>query len=295
MYSKCGLLAEAQVVFDKLTVRDRVSWNALMTGYVEHGHADRALHGYAQMQNEGMSLNVITFVCSLKVCASMGTVDKGAELHAEIARRGLEKVNILGSVLVDMYATCGLLAEAQVIFDDCLGKEASSWNSLIAVYAQLGDIKCVLHNLERMIEEGIQPNFVTSVSALNACSHAGLVDEGIIYFGALCNNCMSIPTVEHYNYLIDILGRASQIDKLVLLIEMMPFHPGIVGWLTMLGACRKWINAELGSYAFEHVIQMDKEITTAYVCMFNIFGDAAGNSFIRESRKRSCVRTGKRS
>eukprot|EP00250_Pteridium_aquilinum_P017420 c23625_g10_i1 orf=511-1347(+) len=66
MYAKCGSFVEARETFDKLPVRDVVSWNALITGYVEHGLDKEALLCTKQLQAEGMSPDAITLVCSLK-------------------------------------------------------------------------------------------------------------------------------------------------------------------------------------------------------------------------------------
>ena len=44
MYVKCGSLAEAENVFNKLVHKDIVLWTVLISGYVEHGYGEKALH-----------------------------------------------------------------------------------------------------------------------------------------------------------------------------------------------------------------------------------------------------------
>lgn len=65
MYVKCGCLVKALEVFDKLPVRNVVSWTALIGGYAEHGRSEEALFYFKHMQYVGISLD-----SSLKVSHS---------------------------------------------------------------------------------------------------------------------------------------------------------------------------------------------------------------------------------
>ncbi|MCO5583268.1 hypothetical protein L7F22_059294 [Adiantum nelumboides] len=101
-YAKCGNAAEAWQVLKQLPLRDVVSWNALIAGYVQEGEADQALDCLEQMQHEGILPNAITYLCALKACAMIRNANLGKEIHYKILRQGL-----LGNGLVDMYAKCG--------------------------------------------------------------------------------------------------------------------------------------------------------------------------------------------
>ena len=108
MYAKCGALAKAQEVVNDLPVRNTVCWNALITGYAQKGQYDEVLNCYKSMKNDGLSPDIVTFICILKACGSRRNIDKGEQIHDEIQRRGLlEKDSVLGNALVDMYAKCG--------------------------------------------------------------------------------------------------------------------------------------------------------------------------------------------
>eukprot|EP00250_Pteridium_aquilinum_P013618 c21461_g1_i1 orf=1-507(-) len=66
MYTKCGFLGTAQVVFNRLPVRNVVSWTVLIGGYTDFGYGVEALECFKRMQLEGVSPNAATFVCVLK-------------------------------------------------------------------------------------------------------------------------------------------------------------------------------------------------------------------------------------
>ena len=142
MYTRCGMLSRAQKVLEELSVRDVVCWSALITGYAQQGQGYMALNCFDWMQREGLSPNEVTLSCFLKACGSMGAIEKGEQIHAEIANNGLlEKNIVLATALVDMYAKCGALSKARKVHNELPVRTVASWNALIAGYAQEGQIK----------------------------------------------------------------------------------------------------------------------------------------------------------
>ena len=89
MYARCGALEEAQQVFETLTVRDVISWNALIARYTQHGHGHAVLVCFDKLQNEFFSPTQITLTCILKACGITGDIEKGKQIHYEIVHGGL--------------------------------------------------------------------------------------------------------------------------------------------------------------------------------------------------------------
>ena len=103
----------------------------------------------------------------------------------------------------------------------------------------------------------------------------GLSDSGQAYFEVMSNgHCGMNPCMEHYVCIIDLFGRAGQVENMSELVGNMPFHPNSVTWHAVLGACRKWGNVEAGHDAFRHAIEMAGSDEGAYFSMFNIYMDA---------------------
>ena len=274
MYTKCGFLIEAQSVVDKLPMRTISSWNTLISAYTEHGCSNEALECYEQMQCLGIPLDVVTFACILKACSAIASIDKGREIHDNILTRGFDQDLFLGNTLVDLYAKSGAFIEAQHIFNTLSVRDVVSWNSLISVHAQVGESEIVFHTFDRMVGEGKKPNLVTFLSVLNVCNHGGLVNKGQMYFEAMHKAYNLNPTLEHYTCMIDLLGRAGHIGDAISVITNMPYHPTIGVWLSVLAACRKWGDIELGVQAFDNALMLDENDTALYVCMSNIYMDA---------------------
>ena len=70
-----------------------------------------------------------------------------------------------------------------------------------------------IYLFKKMLVENVEPNGVTYLALLSACSHSGLVEESEEYFSRLCENRKVKPQVEHYACMVDLLGRAGHLKE----------------------------------------------------------------------------------
>ncbi|MCO5548038.1 hypothetical protein L7F22_001494 [Adiantum nelumboides] len=271
MYVKCGDLGQAQRVLEKLPFRNVVSWSALIAGYAQNGHGQQALDCFKQMQRESISPDEVTFACILQACGATGALDKGRKIHDEISRQGLLQYDVvLGGALVSMYAKCGALGQAQSVLEKLPSRDVVSWNALIAGYAQNGQCQQALHCFEQMQQESISPNEVTFICLLNLCSHLGMVEKGQELFDSMEVSYGLKPNIDSFTCMVDLLGRAGHLMKAVELIQGMPFLPDSGILHCLLGACRKWVDVNVGTWAFQQALELDKCDGAAYVLMVNL-------------------------
>lgn len=270
MYGKGGLLAKARGVFDKLLVRDKVVWNALMAGYVEAGNGEEALLCFEQMLQEGISPDFVTLICISKACGIIGAFAKSGKVLCMIRGEGLEGNLMVGTSLIDMYARCGMLASAHEVFEKLSVQETVSWNALMAGYAQLGESEMVFLIFERM-DETTKPDQVTFLNVLNVCSHAGLVKKSQMYFEAMSRTYGIVPILEHHTCMVDLFGRAGQLDKVEAMLKIMPYHPDVAVWHSMFSACRIRGNMELGREAFDHAVRLGEIDAASYISLQNLY------------------------
>ncbi|KAH7277354.1 hypothetical protein KP509_39G046500 [Ceratopteris richardii] len=274
MYVKCGMFHFAQEVFDQLPLRDIITWNVLLAGYCEHGLVDGALECFERMNCEGVTPDVASFACILKACSIAGACMKGEEIHAEMERGGLlTNSGILGSAVVDMYAKCGALSKAQEVFDNLLEHDVVSWTALVGGYAQIGRYHHVFHLLSQMRRDGIEPNTVTTLVALSACSYSCLEYEGQTLFESMSKAGM-ILTFEHHTCMVDLFGRMGNLWKAVSVIKRMPSSDHLPMWFSLMGSCQKWGSIELARVAFEHAVCLDNKSAALYVFMSKIYASA---------------------
>jgi pentatricopeptide repeat protein len=294
MYAKCGATPErAQEVFDELEIRDDVSWNALIAGYVQHGLGDEALGCFDLMKRDGVSPNAATYASVLKACALARSLEIGERIDGEIARERtlLRKDLSVGTALVDMYAKLGELGKARAAFEELPVKTVVPWTALMAGYGQSGDAATVLELFGEMRKQDIVPSSVTMLVLLTTCSHAGLLEEGEKLFEEMLVGYKLSPALEHYTCMIDLYGRAGLLDKVKKLFDTVPpSFDHLPLYLAVLGACRKWLNVELGRWAFDRLLLVDANCTAAYVSMESIYVESGMRAQAREIEARRAQR-----
>lgn len=74
--------------------------------------------------------------------------------------------------------------------------------------------------------------------------------------------------------MVDLFGRAGHLDQAVRVIQEMPSFGYYIVWSALLGACQKWRDVNVGRWAFEKAVQVDKSEAAAYVLMTNIYAAA---------------------
>ena len=127
------------------------------------------------------------------------------------------------------------------------------------------------HCLKEMEQQGLIPIDVAFTSILSACNHAENIEEGYDYFNLMKDQYGIQPSIEHYNCMVDLFGRAGNLDIAVAMIKKVPISDYLPIWISLLGACQKWRNVKLGLLAFENVVCWKKNHAAAYVCMGNIY------------------------
>lgn len=269
-YAKCGSLVDAKLVFDNMPHRDVVCWTAMIMAFALSGEGEVALQLYRTMEKEGIRPNNRTYVGALKACGSVAGLEMGKEIHSEICRYGLQASDLfVASSLIDMYVDCGSMVDAQKVFDALLTKNVVTWNALISGYARHGGTAVVLDLFDSMDREGVQPVAITFLSLLTACSHAGSLDRAQFYFASMKTDFGITPGAQHKACMIDLLGRAGQVDEAIAMARTCPSD--LVVWKTVLSACQKWGRVDLGRVAFECAVTLDQDDTAAYLLMWNIY------------------------
>ncbi|KAI5072916.1 hypothetical protein GOP47_0013022 [Adiantum capillus-veneris] len=234
VFAKLGLLDKAQRLFDSLPLRDAISWNSLITGYVEHGHGDKAVECYEKMQGAGIAPNSVTYICAMKAFTSIGAPSKGLEIHGELERLGLlEQDCAFGNTLVDMYAQGGWFLKAKEVFDKLPVRDIVAWNALIAGYAEYGNGKESLNYYEQMQHERVTPDSITLVCSLKACGLVGAIDKGReihaeIERGGLAKNNQVVG-----NAVVDFYAKCSMLHRAREVFDALPGRD-VIAWNIMV-------------------------------------------------------------
>ncbi|CAM6014887.1 unnamed protein product [Sphagnum balticum] len=188
MYAKFGSIEDASRVFKKLPSRDVVTWTAIILGHVQSGQGQKALELFQQMQQEGVRPKSVTIVGVLNACASIVALEEGRCVHQQIIEHGWDSDVFVANSLIDMYAKCGSMEDAWRVFNKMPSRDVVTWTTILGGCAMHRHGKEALKLFEQMCKEGVQPDDITFVCLLSACSHTGLVDEGMHSFALIHGN-----------------------------------------------------------------------------------------------------------
>ncbi|OWM73490.1 hypothetical protein CDL15_Pgr026589 [Punica granatum] len=286
MYMNCGDEVTARSLFNCCPSRDIISWNSLIASYIKNNQTHKALLLFQRMCSE-VEPNSVTLINILSSCIHLADLSLGRCIHAYITRKessfGLD-LSLMNSLLT-MYARCGSLENARKIFLSLSRRDVISWNALITGYGMHGRGHDAISSFNQMLEDGFRPNKVTFVSVLSACSHSGLIDEGLQLFSSMSRNFNVSPELIHYGCVVDLLGRGGHLNEALHFIHSMPIEPDASLWRALLSACQVYSDTKLVEPVFEKLIELEPMNEGNYVLLSNIYASAGLWSEVRRVRK----------
>ncbi|XP_057540171.1 pentatricopeptide repeat-containing protein At5g08305 [Amaranthus tricolor] len=272
-YAKCGDLVKAHEIFKSMPDKDIVSWSSLIDGYVKSGDYGEALKVFERMKVGGKpKANEVTMVSVLCACSHLGALEQGKSMHRHIIKNNLTlNLKLLTSV-VDMYAKCGAIEEAVVVFRS-VPKDKTDvflWNAIIGGLASHGYVQEVLNLFMEMSIIRIVPDEITYLCLLSACAHRGLVKQAWKFFEDLTRSGMK-PKSEHYACMIDVMARAGQVEEAYDFLNRMPLKPTP----SMLGAlhsgCMSHGRLDLAEILGKQLVEVDPHHDGRYVGLSNVY------------------------
>ncbi|KAK7278109.1 hypothetical protein RJT34_23134 [Clitoria ternatea] len=309
MYCKCGDPFQAHRVFSLMVYRDVVSWSTLIAGYSRNCLYQEGYEMYVRMVNMGLTTNAIVATSVLPALGKLKLLNKGKEMHNFVFKEGLASDVIVGSALIDMYASCGSIREAKSIFECMWDKDIMVWNSMIVGYNLVGDFESAFFTFRRIWGTELRPNSITLVSVLPICTQLGALRQGkeihgysiksdlgsnvsvgnslidmyskcgFLELGVKVFNQMMVKNVITYNTVISACGAHGLGEKGLAYFEQMKearIRPNKVTFISLLSSCshaglidRGWM--VYNSMINDHDIDPDTE---HYSCMVDLFGRA---------------------
>ncbi|XP_010518149.1 PREDICTED: pentatricopeptide repeat-containing protein At2g45350, chloroplastic [Camelina sativa] len=270
-YAKLGFVHQAKTLFEQMPHRDVVSYNSMMAGYVQNRYHMEALEIFSDMEKESHLLpDETTLVIVLSAIAQLGRLFKAMDVHLYIVEKQFFLGGKLGVALIDMYSKCGSIQHAMLVFKGIENKSIDHWNAMIGGLAIHGLGESAFDMLLQIERRSIKPDDITFVGVLNACSHSGLVKEGILCFELMRRKHKIEPRLQHYGCMVDILSRSGSIELAKNLIEEMPIEPNDVIWRTFLTACNHHMEFETGELVGKHLILQAGYNPSSYVLLSNM-------------------------
>ncbi|KAK7331093.1 hypothetical protein VNO77_25306 [Canavalia gladiata] len=270
LYAGCGRLGHVQNVFSRMDKSDVVTWNAMIFGLIDMGLGHLALECFREMQGRGVKIDHTTVSTILPVC----DLRFGKQIHAYVRKSSFNCVIPVYNAIIHTYSMGGCIAYAYSVFSAMVARDLVSWNTIIGGFGTHGLGKTALKLLQEMNDSGIRPDLVTFSSALSACSHSGLVDEGIELFYRMTKDFGLTPVKEHFSCVVDMLARAGRLEDAFHFINQMPLEPDEHMWGALLAACQEHQNVSVAKLAAESLICLEPHDAGHYVTLSNIYSRA---------------------
>lgn len=287
LYSKFGKLDEVRQVFEKMPHRDVISWNIMISCYVQMGMPGKALNLFREMQVDGVVADEITMISLLSACSKLRDFETGEKLHLYIEKKDLEIGGNLLNCLVNMYVECGKMEKAREVafrcktgddvvlwtslvggyvksnkihaarcaFDHITEKNLISWMTMISGYVQGGYYYESLELFSEMRLENVMPDEVLLVTALSACTHVEDCKLGKSIHSLVVKCGMAVEGLLG-NALIHFYAKCEELNEAHLIFEQLP-SKSIASWNSMLdGFCRSG-EIENAKFFFDNIPNKD--------------------------------------
>ncbi|KAL4382704.1 hypothetical protein S245_014410 [Arachis hypogaea] len=274
VYAKCGQIENSIKLFVESPEHNDVTWNTIIVGYVQSGEAEKAMNIFIRMLEYDVQPTEVTYSSVLRACASLAALEPGLQVHSLIIKTTYNKDTVVANSLIDMYAKCGRITDARVIFDKMNKQDEVSWNAMICGYSTHGLGVEALNLFDMMQQSNSKPNKLTFVGVLSACSNAGLLERGQALFKSMLKDYGIEPCIEHYTCMVWLLGRLGQFDEAAKLIGEIPYDPSVMVWRALLGACVIHKNIDLGSVCAQRVLEMEPDDDATHVLLSNMYATA---------------------
>ncbi|KAF9602618.1 hypothetical protein IFM89_030506 [Coptis chinensis] len=269
MYAKCGDIVMARKVFNKIGVRDSVSWNSMLTGYIHHGLMVEALDIFRRMIDNGFEPDSVAISTILSKFSSFKVA---FEVHAWVLRRGHEQSLSIANSLIALYSEQGKLDEACWLFDMMVDRDVVSWNAIISGHWKHSQ---ALEYFNQMENSNILPDSVTFVSLLSVCARLGLVEDGRELFVKMKNRYGIKPRMEHYACMVNLFGRAGLINEAYdIVVKQIEFDAGPTVWGALLYACSVHGNVDVGETAAARLFDLEPDNAHNFELLIKIYDNA---------------------
>ncbi|XP_050896823.1 pentatricopeptide repeat-containing protein At2g22410, mitochondrial [Lathyrus oleraceus] len=312
MLLSSGELSVAYDVFNKSHVRDLVTWNSMITGCVKRGLVNEAIEIYREMKARRVKPNEITMIGMISSCSQLQDLNLGREFHCYIEEHDLELTIPLTNALMDMYVKCGELLAARALFDNMPQKTLVSWTTMVLGYARFGFLDVAREILYKIPEKSVvpwnaiisgcvqakhskealalfhemqismvEPDKVTMVNCLSACSQLGALDVGIWIHRYIERHDLSLD-VALGTALVDMYAKCGNIARALQVFEEIP-QRNCLTWTAIICGLALHGNALIAISYFSKMINigiMPDEIT-----FLGVLSACCHGGLVEEGRK----------
>ncbi|XXG82430.1 hypothetical protein AAC387_Pa10g0382 [Persea americana] len=242
-YAKCEIIEDAYLIFNKMSTRNIVTWNTMISVCVENDHVDKSLQLFLQMGEQGIfpdeySISRLyhdefSFVSVLAACTSLSWPRMGKAVHGNLIKMGLVPDAFVGSSLIDMYAKFGVISDAKQVFNKVEHRDLIAWNSMIVGSVRNDNGNEALKLLCSMWEENVEPDNFTFAGVLAGCADITALQQGRQLHAMVLKSRIPADTAVD-NSLITMYASVGSIKEAEKVFSKF-MKKNVVSWTAMVG------------------------------------------------------------
>ncbi|KAF9592638.1 hypothetical protein IFM89_016295 [Coptis chinensis] len=232
-HSKCGRMEDARNLFEMMSRRDVVCWNALIGGYAVRELPADSFAMFSLMLNEGLLPDQFSFGSVLRASGCGDSLTSVLQIHGLVVQWGFEAHGIVYGSLIDSYAKCGNVRSARLLYDLMEEKDLISCTALITGYAREGNY-CTdaLEIFSELYQKNVHMDAIVFCSMLNICANVASLSLGT-QIHALAVTSQTNYDVAMGNALIDMYAKSGDIEDACRAFDEMQ-EKNVVSWTSLI-------------------------------------------------------------
>eukprot|EP00250_Pteridium_aquilinum_P003577 c13882_g2_i1 orf=575-2842(+) len=257
LFTACRSLHEANEAFSDVLKPSVFTWNSLISAHSKLGEGVKALCLYEKMQQDGVVPDRVTMVCMSNACGCVEASILGMLVHHQAIQHAFEANTVLANSLINMYAKCGLLAEAHKLFDTHAETDMVTWTVIISGYAAQGQGFFALDLYARMHYDGVKPNKAVMLCAVKACVCIGALKQGQLIHEEIMEDGLELDMVI-MSSIIDMYAKCGCLAEAGKVFNELPTCDVVV-WSTMIDGYAQSDHAIVALEVFGRMLQAGGE------------------------------------
>ncbi|XP_054779158.1 pentatricopeptide repeat-containing protein At4g02750-like [Prosopis cineraria] len=275
----------AKNLFDKMPAKDVVSWNIMLSGFRKTGNVRGLYQSFLQMGRVSVAPSDYTISALLRAVVNTDFDVLVQQIHARAVRMALNLDVVVGSSLINAYASLGEKKAMGRVFDELLTKNVACWNALVSGYMEVGSMA----DAQRAFDLTPQKDIISWTTLVNGYIRNKQIDKARSIFNEMKERNVVTWTAMISGYVQSL--RSVEALELFILMLKSGNRPNHFTISSVLDACADCSSLLMGQQIHQSFIKSgipdDVIISTSLVDMYAKCGhmDAAFRVFESITRK----------
>lgn len=195
------------------------------------------------------------YVPLFQECVEQRSLSQTRIVHTHVIKTGTYIDLYLSTYLVSVYAKCGFMDGAQMLFDQLHKRYCVAWTALVTGYAQNFQYQKSIRIFIAMLESGTYPTNHTLGAVISICNSLHDLRLGKQIHGYVVKYAIAWDTSVG-NSLSSLYSKCGLLNAAVKIFRAI-IHKNIISWTTVISACSENGYAKWGLKLFEELLYKD--------------------------------------